>query len=261
MLSPRGMETFATQPVLAELDMAPSRARSTPWKRGGALVMALAIHVVLLGLMALPALDTLRGALDEPPAVDLTLEPFLVPTEREPQVRAARSAGAAYAPRPAAPSALPSPVAPIPAVGAAPARPGPTVGTGDHPAPLPVGPVGDLRAALRASGVGCANADAVGLTRRERDRCHEAWGQASRDAPVYANAPASARAGQEFARQALRQDIDRAYRSEPMATGPDPKMGPPRGIPPVLGAQQDALGRPMDAAHQELKHLEDAMRR
>jgi hypothetical protein len=94
---------------------------------------------------------------------------------------------------------IPSSVAPL-VIGRAAA-----VGTAPHPAPLPEGPKGDLRAALRGSGVGCANELAVGLNRREIEKCDERWGEAARKAPVYANAPISVGAGQDFARQAARR--------------------------------------------------------
>ncbi|HRD29889.1 MAG TPA: hypothetical protein PLO65_16445, partial [Caulobacter sp.] len=46
-----------------------------------------------------------------------------------------------------------------------------------HPAPLPAPSRGDLRQALRGSAVGCANRASVGLTRREREICDEAYGR------------------------------------------------------------------------------------
>ena len=52
-----------------------------------------------------------------------------------------------------------------------------------HPAPLPQGPSGDLRTALRQSPVGCANELAVGLNRAERDHCAEVFGKGAKSAP------------------------------------------------------------------------------
>ena len=50
-----------------------------------------------------------------------------------------------------------------------------------HPSPLPEGPKGDVRAALRHSYVGCADRDLVGLTRAERDLCDERFGKGAKD--------------------------------------------------------------------------------
>jgi hypothetical protein len=224
-------------------------------------VTALVFHVVVLGLMALPALDRL-SALDEPAAVTVTLEPFLVPAEREPRAQAAPRSAPAYAPRMAARPPTPSPVAPIrrsarprggqcprsgperiprPCPSARPATFGPPCGPAESAAPTP-----RPSAWTAASAIGC----------------HERWGQAARTAPVYANVPASARAGLEFARQAVQQEIDRADRDAPIGTGLHPGDSPPamREIPFVLGAQQDGLGRPMDALHQRRKQLDDALK-
>jgi hypothetical protein len=77
---------------------------------------------------------------------------------------------------PTAPIAPPAP--PGAAANAAPA-PGPVA---LHPAPLPTGPRGDVRAALRQSYVGCANRDLVGLNRAERDFCDEQFGKGAKDA-------------------------------------------------------------------------------
>jgi hypothetical protein len=52
-----------------------------------------------------------------------------------------------------------------------------------HPAPMPEGPKGDVRTALRQSFVGCANAQAVGLNKAERDLCDERFGKGAKDAP------------------------------------------------------------------------------
>ncbi len=56
---------------------------------------------------------------------------------------------------------------------------------GISPGPLP-GAEGGLRAALRRSGVGCANQDAVKLTKAERDKCLERAGanQAEATSPL-----------------------------------------------------------------------------
>jgi len=80
------------------------------------------------------------------------------------------------------PQVEPAPIAPPapPAPAAAPVAPrGPPA---LHPAPMPEGPKGDVRTALRAGAPGCANRDAVGLTRAERDLCDEKFGKGAKDA-------------------------------------------------------------------------------
>lgn len=77
---------------------------------------------------------------------------------------------------PTAPIAPPAPSAP--AASSAPA-PGPVA---VHPAPLPEGPRGEVRAALRHSYVGCAERDLAGLNRAEREFCDEKFGKGAKDA-------------------------------------------------------------------------------
>lgn len=81
---------------------------------------------------------------------------------------------------PTAPIAPPTPPAP-PA-----ARPAPSGPIALHAAPMPEGPKGDVRAALRHGAPGCANALTVGLTRAERELCDEKFGKGAKDAPFYA---------------------------------------------------------------------------
>jgi hypothetical protein len=79
-----------------------------------------------------------------------------------------------------------APTAPIaPPAPAAPAPPAQSQARGPvalHPAPLPQGPTGDVRTALRQGPVGCANPLAVGLSRAERDLCDEKFGKGAKDA-------------------------------------------------------------------------------
>jgi hypothetical protein len=80
---------------------------------------------------------------------------------------------------PEAPTAPIAPPAPAPAPPASPSRAPPAL----HPAPQPEGPKGDVRTALRQSEVGCANQQAVGLNRAERDLCDEKFGKGAKTAP------------------------------------------------------------------------------
>jgi len=157
--------------------------------------------------------------------------------------------------RPAPSGIAPSPFVAAPAAGQQRDR-----GASEHPAPLPAAqPGGDLKTALRGSGTGCANDRAVGLNRRERERCDERWGEAARKAPEYA-APIEAGKRRELDMQALRQEAARAYRDAPMGLGVDHRSrdGPGRGkdIPMVGGLEQDGLGRQRDATQQKLRLLE-----
>jgi hypothetical protein len=206
------------------------------------VAVSLAAHAVVLAFLALPHIEAFEDRSNDEDALTVTLE-----RPRPPEVQASAAARAPLAV--AAPSTIrprmprmvfPSTVAPL-QVG----RPAP-VGTAPHPAPLPEGPKGDLRAALRGSGVGCANETAVGLNRREIEKCHERWGEAARKAPVYANAPIGVGAGQDFARAAARQEANRRYKASPMGPGVDHRdhggPGQAKDIPFVLG-DTDGLGR------------------
>ena len=144
-------------------------------------------------------------------------------------------------------------VRPSPRLPALPVPPGvatlatlPAIGTGNHPAPLPEGPRGDLRSALRSSGVGCANATAVGLNRREQERCDERWGEAARRAPLYTEAPMDPAKRAAFDQIAAGQAAARRYRAAPMGPGVDHRSrdgpGQAKEIPFVMG-NTDGIGR------------------
>ena len=59
------------------------------------------------------------------------------------------------------------------------------VGVGAPAAPQAGSSPDGLRQALRGSPVGCANREAVGLTRREREACDEAFGRARDQAVIF----------------------------------------------------------------------------
>ncbi|MFZ0266574.1 MAG: hypothetical protein WAL33_02970, partial [Caulobacter sp.] len=127
--------------------------------------------------------------------------------------------------------------------------------------PKPEGPQGDLRAALRGSSAGCANAEAVGLNRGEQEHCDEKFGATARNAPVY-DAPMDTAKRRGFDQQAIRQEAARAARQAPVGVGVDHRSregpGTMKEIPWVGGAEQDGLGNPRSAAQQTLKRLDDA---
>lgn len=104
-----------------------------------------------------------------PPAAGRLAKPAPIRLHRRPQPFLPPEA-------PTAPIAPPGPSAPATAPGA---PPGPVT---LHPSPLPEGPKGDARTALRAGTPGCANRDAVGLNRAERELCDEKFGKGAKDA-------------------------------------------------------------------------------
>lgn len=238
-------------------------ARRTRWRNGAVLAGSLLLHAAILAALAWSNGARFADRSNDEEAIAVTLERSPVSRRPTPQAVASLDRATAASPlRPRPPrlvapaSVTPLGVAPVPGPGAPAAR-----GLGVHPAPLPEGPRGDLRTALRGSSVGCANAEAVGLNRREVEHCDERLGAAARNAPVY-DAPMDAAKRRGFEAQALRQQADRAYRDAPMGVGVDHRNrddpGKGKDIPWVLGAEQDGLGRQRSAVQQQLKRLDDA---
>jgi hypothetical protein len=220
------------------------------------------LHAVVLAVLGWPAATRFQDRSNDEDAISVTLQRDRVPRRPTPETRASPERAAAAspvqprAPRQVAPSWIqPLGVAPVPGPPAPANR-----ATGVHPAPLPEGPRGDLRTALRGSSAGCANAQAVGLNRREQEHCDETFGAKVRNAPVY-DAPMDAAKRRGFDAQALKQQADRAYRDAP-SVGVDHRNrdnpGKGKDIPWVLGAEQDGLGRSLSTEQQALKRLDDA---
>lgn len=161
-----------------------SRSRSRRFAVVAASVLGHGLALALLGLTA-----------PTPREVRL-VDPFVVPLDAWTPPPAAKARHRTHAtapppspvtPRRATLEQAPDDVAPLPL----PAAPGPdrppAAGLGLHPAPLPgVAHDGGLRGALRGSPVGCANRDTVGLTRREREACDDAWGKSRDQADIAA---------------------------------------------------------------------------
>ena len=238
-------------------------ARKTRLRNGAVLAGSLLLHAALLAVLGWPVERRFLDRSNDDDAIRVTLERSDTPRRPTPQTASTPDPATAASPlRPRAPrlaapaSVTPLGVAPVPTPGPQTARP-----SGLHPAPLPEGPRGDLRTALRGSAAGCANAEAVGLNRREQEHCDEKLGAAARNAPVY-DAPMDTAKRREFDAQALRQQADRAYRDAPMGIGVDHRNrddpGKGKDIPWVLGAAQDGLGRQKSAEQQALKRLDDA---
>jgi hypothetical protein len=83
---------------------------------------------------------------------------------------------------------------------------------------------------LRGSLVGCANAQAVGLSAVERAHCESRFGAAAANAPHLDGIPPDRRAA--FDREAERNDRDRAYRDHGSPAGwtTAPGGGPAGGM-------------------------------
>jgi hypothetical protein len=189
-------------------------------RRIGAVAFSAAAHVLLLTVLALqtPMLRMAREDTGPPiPVIPVLLTPKTPPasTGRPKPIRLHR--------RPQRFAAQPPPIPPlpIPPEPARPARPASAV----HPAPLPSTPKMELRTALRSSPVGCADPDAVGLTRAEREHCYAELGKGAKSAP-FPGLGLEAAKQREFDRSAAHKEACRAYRDNPYAQGPLLRDGP-----------------------------------
>ncbi|WP_165184990.1 hypothetical protein [Caulobacter soli] len=238
-------------------------ARANRLRNGAVLCGSLLLHAVILAALGWPVVARFQDRSSDEDAISVTLERSVMPLRPTPEPVASLDRAAATSPlKPRAPRLVaPSWIQPL-GVAPVPGPPAPNNrGAAIHPAPLPEGPRGDLRTALRGSAAGCANAQAVGLNRREQEHCDEKLGAAARNAPIY-DAPMDTAKRRDFDAQAIRQQADRAYRDAPMGVGVDHRNrddpGKGKDIPWVLGASQDGLGRSLSAEQQALKRLDDA---
>jgi hypothetical protein len=127
----------------------------------------------------------------------------------------------------AAPIAPPAPAAAT----VAPAAPRGPVAV--HPSPLPEGPKGDTRAALRQSAVGCANPVATGLNRAERDHCAEVFGKGAKDAE-FVGLGLSPEKQRLLDAAAAKKEADKRYKDSSVpfvVPGSDDQSGKVRGLP------------------------------
>ncbi|MFI4966814.1 MAG: hypothetical protein ACHP9T_15800, partial [Caulobacterales bacterium] len=103
-----------------------------------------------------------------------------------------------------------------------------------HPSPLPQGPKGDVRTALRQGSVGCANPSATGLNRAEREHCDETFGKGAKDAE-FVGLGLNAEKQRLLDAAAAKKDAYRKYRDAPMTPGlagsEAEEPGRPRGLP------------------------------
>lgn len=270
------MEPLVRRPALAMWEVANGRAGrvggrvkvgigySTDNRRRTAILAgSLLLHAAVLAWLALPVpplLETLVA--DDLPTVTVDL----IRPEREerprPRPASATTSAAPVLPFPVLPFQVRQPSRPAPAAvptltvpAAGIARPG----TAIRPAPLPGEGAGDLRTALRTT-TGCVSADAVGLNRREREKCDERFGAAKPKGDPLSAMAADKR--QALDAQAAGQEAYRRYQDAPMGPGVDHRSregpGTMKEIPFVLGAEQDGLGRPRQGVVNEIRRKEDA---
>lgn len=214
-------------------------------RRATILAGSLLLHVALLAWLALPVPPLLENLVADTPST-VTVD-LIRPREEEQATPRPAAATRASAPSPVLPFQVRQPARPAPAgvpTLSVPAAGVTRPGTAIRPAPLPGEAAGDLRSALRTS-TGCVSADAVGLNRREREKCDERFGAAKPKGDPLSGMSAAKR--RELDAQGAAQEAYRRYLDAPMAPGVDHRSkdhpGTMKEIPFVLGAEQDGLGR------------------
>ena len=201
-------------------------------RRAAIVAGSLLLHALVLAWLALPVPPLLEQILaDDLPTVQVDL--IRPETQEQPRPRPAASSQAAT-------SGIAKP------------------GTAIRPAPLPGEAAGDLRTALRAS-TGCVSADAVGLNRREREKCDERFGAAkAKGGPLDGM---SAEKRQALEAQGAAQRAYKDYVDGPMGPGVDHRSrnhpGTMKEIPFVLGAEQDGLGNARKDVVDQIRKKQD----
>ena len=191
-------------------------------RRAAIVAASLVGHGLVLLLLGL----TVRS----PPTVR-TSGPEVVPVEIWLSTRApVRRPSRATAPAVASPLSPRQAVVVVPSVDAPRLTPPDPVGTagpsagvsgGSHPAPLPAPDRDGLRRALRDSPVGCGNRDLVGLTRREREACDEAYAR-GREGEPFIEPPMDAGKRAAFDAEAARKARVRKRKEAPPPPGVNP---------------------------------------
>lgn len=232
-------------------------------RRATIVAGSLLLHVALLAWLAIPTPPLIQALSDDDlPIMTLELERPIPQETPKPRPSSVVSAPSPTAPpfkvrAPTRPVPVGTPTLEVPTSGLT--RPGVAI----RPAPLPGEGAGDLRTALRNSATGCVSADAVGLNRREREKCDERFGAAkAKGQPLDAMDPGKRRM---LDAQAASQESDRRYRDAPMGPGVDHRSkdhpGTMKEIPFVLGAQQDGLGRERKSVVDEIRKNQDLEKR
>ncbi|MDB5433016.1 MAG: hypothetical protein JWP35_4132 [Caulobacter sp.] len=135
------------------------------------------LHAVLLGLLALGGGVVKYHVMADENAVHIDLvRPLIPPPPPRKAAAAQRAQALPIQPRPTPVQPTPSPVQPLPfaPVTRPPGTGGgnpPGIGVAPHSGSQPPGLQANTRGALRSSVFACANADAVGLNRAEREAC------------------------------------------------------------------------------------------
>jgi len=192
--------------------------RRTTWAAAASVLAHLAVVIVLLSQKM--TLVVPMGESGPPPAI---IPILIVP--KTPPAAAGKLAKPSpirlhRRPQPFLPPEVPT--APIAPPEIRPAAPAPAQAPGPvalHPSPLPEGPKGDVRTALRQGTPGCANRDAVGLNRAERELCDEKFGKGAKDA-AFAGLGLSPDKQKLLDAAGARKDADRKYREAQGAASP-----------------------------------------
>jgi hypothetical protein len=198
--------------------------------RIGATVFSAAAHIAVLTVLALqaPVLQIVEEAGPPEPVIPIILLPRTPPAAVKPEPIKLHH-------RPVRGSEQPSPIPPLPAPAKTPAAPAPgNTPVEIHPAPLPQGPKGDLRATLRGSPVGCGNAVEVGLNRAEREHCDEVLGKGAKTAD-FTGLGLEAGKTLRYDQAAAAKERERRIREAPLPAGELPgSSGQPWAVPDPL---------------------------
>jgi hypothetical protein len=190
--------------------MQTARRRQTTWAIGASLIAHLAVGVFLLAQH-----PTLRMQESEQGPPQAIIPILLVPRTPPPttgKVAPSQPIRLHRRPQPfVPPDVTPAPIAPPSPSAAATAPLSPKTVPAFHPAPMPEGPKGDVRTGLRQSAVGCANQQAVGLNRAERDLCDERLGKGAKDT-AFAGLGLAPDKLKSFDAIAAKKEADKAYK-------------------------------------------------
>ena len=226
--------------------MQTAKRRRTTWAIAASLIAHLAVGVFLLAQH--PRLLAPTETQGPPPAIIPVLLMPRTPPPSAGKVAPSQPIRLHRRPQPfIPPDVTPAPIAPPtpPAPPAAPPAPkGPPALL--HPAPLPEGPKGDVRTVLRQSAVGCANPNAVGLTRAERDLCDEKFGKGAKTT-AFAGLGLTADKQKLLDAAGAQKEADIRYKSAPMTPTcarlwEAPAASPPRKGASALGVSPEECG-------------------
>lgn len=201
-------------------------------RRAALLAASVGLHAVLLGLLAIGGAAVTYRTFNDPAALEIDLMRPPLPKMRQATADRSPAQESPIHPRPLPQQPIPPTVTPSPIPAAPPGLRsgsggnGSTIGQANHPGPLPPGPKENVRGALRSSVFACANADAVGLNRQERDRCDEKVGAIGLAATAQ-RADIDPNKRRDWDYDAARAEARRRQRgSQPIGQGVDTSSGP-----------------------------------